>query len=65
MLFGWYIGENIEMLYNYYVVIYYNGQPVLAGDFEDVIENLDEYYFNSRIKKLVRKDDILKFYLTY
>ena len=65
MLFGWYIGENINTVYNYFVEIYHDNQPVLAGEFETVIEYLDEYYFNSFIEKILKENDTLKFYLTH
>lgn len=63
-LFGWFIGENIDTVYNYFVEIYYDDQPLLAGEFDTVIDNLDEYYFNSSLKKVVKKGNVLKFYLT-
>ena len=65
MLFGWYIGENINSVYDYFVEIYHDGQPVLAGEFETVMEYLDEYYFRSLIGKIVKEEDTLKFYLTH
>ena len=64
MLFGWFICENIATIYNYFVVIYHDGDPVLAGEFEIVIEYLDDYYFNSIIKKVIKKGNTLKFYLS-
>ena len=64
-LFGWYIGENINKVYDFFIEIYHDGQSVLAGEFEVVMDHLDEYYFHSRIQKLVKKDNILKFYLTH
>lgn len=64
-LFGFFIGENIDTVYNHFIEIYHDNQPVLAGEFYNVIEYLDEYYFHSRIQKLVKKNNILKFYLTH
>ena len=63
-LFGFFIGENIDTVYNHFVEIYYDNEPLLAGEFYTVIENIDEFYFHSTIKKVVKKGNILKFYLT-
>lgn len=64
-LFGWFIGENINFVYNKFVEIYYDNQLILAGEFNTVIDNIDVYYLFSTIKEIVKNDNVLKFYLIH
>lgn len=64
-IFGWFVGENIDVVFNNYVEIYHDNQLILEGEFSSIIDILDEYYFYSIINKINKKGNILKFYLIH